>query len=648
MKKPESKFFTNVQFALTRAKFHSKNRPFRKTASLLAGLFFLLWGAQLHAAMSITFGSGGFTRLDPSESFVDYSGEIIHWGAAAGIYVFSWTQSINDDFNLINPVVSVNAISQAASTNHWFSNPQIKDLAISGIVPSGVDLCDEAKIIFSVTPITGGPAVATFTYTVHVGDGPLDRFDLMVRDDDADIGTESYTAANEFFSPDLWVRRQNDGLTTHQNPDFVSINGNANKVFTRVQNVGCINSSPADLRLYWTRARTHETWDDHWLHYTNPSAPNNFTIWPTNGGSQRPLGGEITIVDPTNGASASNPVTLPVIGPGQTHVISPVDYFPPNPIWYKNDGDPIVAVDGAIHPAICLLARIESSADPMANEHNPRDIVFNVRDNNNIAARNTYVTNDPAFIIGPSPNGNYNYGWTSYAVNNPTGTVEIVDLGLGVHSDDTENPFQEYGNVNIALSNGLWAAWQAGGFKGSGIQMIAPGLVRLTDPVNGRLSDIRLNPGDDFQIAFQYDFFGSAAVNEDLVYDFELTQYPTGSQTAMGSPNHMITIVERQTNKQATPNPVNVDIQDLKAYPNPAGGATTISFTLKKASEISLILRDLQGREVVRLANRETFSTGQHSLPLSLESLASGTYFLHLQTPNGLLTQKIVHAGSDY
>ncbi|MEM6269834.1 MAG: T9SS type A sorting domain-containing protein [Bacteroidota bacterium] len=603
-------------------------------------LFFFVVTLPLQGQVSIAFTLGATQNLDPGDN-INADGQIINLGATQAFNITA-TQLGSDDVDLNGLAMAFNGVSIGSSGTIFLGNMQFNDLDLFGVMPADARPCDEAKVLIEVFT-TGGQLVEDITFTARAIIGPTNAAELIIRDDGSDIGAEPYIASPEFASPDLWVRRQNDGQTTHQNPDFVSIQGNANKVFTRVRNVGCLSSKSADLHLYWTRARTHETWDDHWLHFSNPSAPNNFIIWPSNSNTKRPLGGEITIADPNDPASSPSPVTIPPLSRGQVHTIQPVDWFPPNPIWYQNDGDPIVPVGNAVHPALCLLARLVSTDDPMNNEGNPRDVVFNVRDNNNIAARNTYLTNDVAFFIPGDQFGNYSYGFASYAVNNPTGVTTVIDLELAGASAATENSFLDYGNVNIALSNNLWASWEAGGFQSSGVTIVGPGLVRMTDPSTARLVGITLPPGADYSIAFQYEFFGSVSVTEDILYDFQFAQYPSGSATYMGSPNHMLTIVERNVLKSEQDPRSPSLLVDMDAYPNPAGDVISVSFTLREAAPINLVLRDLQGREVTRLIHGQRYEAGLHSLSVDLSELGSGVYLLQFAAPGTLVTEKVVH-----
>ena len=65
-------------------------------------------------------------------------------------------------------------------------------------------------------------------------------------------------------------------------------------------------------------------------------------------------------------------------------------------------------------------------------------------------------------------------------------------------------------------------------------------------------------------------------------------------------------------------------------YPNPFNPRTAISFGLPEDSRVSLILYDISGREVKKLAEGR-FSAGRHDLYLDGSELSSGTYFYSLE-----------------
>jgi hypothetical protein len=77
------------------------------------------------------------------------------------------------------------------------------------------------------------------------------------------------------------------------------------------------------------------------------------------------------------------------------------------------------------------------------------------------------------------------------------------------------------------------------------------------------------------------------------------------------------------------------------AYPNPFNPTTTIDFTLAVTGETSLVVFDLAGREVARLAGG-VMSAGTHSVVFDASELASGVYFYTLNAEGFSTSRKMV------
>jgi hypothetical protein len=76
-------------------------------------------------------------------------------------------------------------------------------------------------------------------------------------------------------------------------------------------------------------------------------------------------------------------------------------------------------------------------------------------------------------------------------------------------------------------------------------------------------------------------------------------------------------------------------------YPNPFNATVSIPFVLPKASHVRLTLTDITGRVVQELTDGN-YAAGEHRLSWTSEGVASGLYFLRLQTDLGLRTAKVV------
>lgn len=80
----------------------------------------------------------------------------------------------------------------------------------------------------------------------------------------------------------------------------------------------------------------------------------------------------------------------------------------------------------------------------------------------------------------------------------------------------------------------------------------------------------------------------------------------------------------------------------LEAWPNPVSGDLSTAFRIDRGGEVTLRLLDLAGREVMRPIDRVRHESGRIVETLDLGRLPEGTYVLHLDTPDGVQTRKVV------
>jgi hypothetical protein len=81
----------------------------------------------------------------------------------------------------------------------------------------------------------------------------------------------------------------------------------------------------------------------------------------------------------------------------------------------------------------------------------------------------------------------------------------------------------------------------------------------------------------------------------------------------------------------------------LALFPNPASPAgATASFRLERASPVTLSLVDEQGRVVRLIAKARQYPAGPQQVPLPVNGLASGVYFVRLETPEFGHSEKLV------
>jgi flagellar hook assembly protein FlgD len=82
-------------------------------------------------------------------------------------------------------------------------------------------------------------------------------------------------------------------------------------------------------------------------------------------------------------------------------------------------------------------------------------------------------------------------------------------------------------------------------------------------------------------------------------------------------------------------------------YPNPFNPSTSISFALPSSTNLSLVVYNALGQEVVRLIDNQdqpagTFQVVWDGSDFSGRNVSTGVYFYQLQTNDRVLTRKMI------
>ena len=78
-----------------------------------------------------------------------------------------------------------------------------------------------------------------------------------------------------------------------------------------------------------------------------------------------------------------------------------------------------------------------------------------------------------------------------------------------------------------------------------------------------------------------------------------------------------------------------------EAYPNPFNPSTNIEFGLSENADVNVIVYDISGREMARLAEGE-FSKGFHNIVWDATNQPSGIYFVTISTQSESKSQKLM------
>jgi hypothetical protein len=460
----------------------------------------------------------------------------------------------------------------------------------------------------------------------------------------------------------------------HENPDY-SATGNLNYMFVKVNNIGCGATPPSSdapffVRMYWTRARLGEIWDNDWKYNmtTNKIYSTNFTKYV-------PGGSEITISSPTFAAPYSNSsspiLTFPLSYPASMKAVMAninQGWYAPDPAWY----DPANGSMSNSKPVICLLSKINDystpissiTADPLVWLQSNCDIDPFVRQNNNVATRNTLLMDNPGFLPPGAGNSETHFG--TVIANNTSSNPTRICIRNIINPYLTNDNILNYGEMQIGFTNLIWTNWIANGAQGSGFTILSPTLVKATDPDSICFDSINIGNNLDEQIGirmvwdstavyptdtplFEYAisqensggfarYFGS-----DVIIQFPVTAYvETTSGLRNGNSNSQN---DKKSEKRSTTIPTmqaNTEIT-YQIFPNPTSDNVTISmYGLNKNNNLSIEIMDIAGRLVLTCNDFNTDGNGFYYTTFNTNQFAKGVYTVKINAQDSSLTDKLI------
>jgi hypothetical protein len=531
----------------------------------------------------------------------------------------------------------------------------------------------EKTIYFNYkTGTTSELAIMDYTYFNYLG---------------GDAGEERNRAnINVFQSDDVWNQLNSTGgnSTTfsadkvgyrkHQSPDYSTVN--TNKMFTKINNFGCAASpaNTATLRMFWTRARLGELWDKDWIY-----GPANRDAAGTD------LGSEITISGASFSApynTNSAPILLPSISSNSTsnsYIITPKDWYAPNPANFNSTNG---SMNGLGQPVICLLSRLQSNTstfDPIVWEPsgNTTDIEHYVRNNNNVATRNTALVDGPQFLgTGGTGTGTTTTDFYTVIANNPS--LNPTRICLRNISEPVFSGFNllDYAQIQIGFTNGIWNDWVANGMQGSGFTVISPTLVNVTDPTEVCFDNITIGNDMEQQIgiraiwnneacfpvdsplfvyALQQENMESSPTYDgsDVIYMFPAFG-PECENLKMSSSNKDYTFKKstfdeleisdnKRSNKKNNSTKINSEVDSkIIIYPNPATNQTIITVdNISSSSNIQLELFDMTGKKI-HLEFSYLESNGIASYKINTSNLIEGIYSIKISQNTKTSVHKLI------
>lgn len=410
------------------------------------------------------------------------------------------------------------------------------------------------------------------------------EFDIYAKDRPFDIGAEPNPDNGPMWiSDDIWVRQDLDGGTTHQNPEFKLFSPNG--VYVKIRNKSSVTSQCANLSLYFSKASTGLVWPGHWIDYMLSGVVNGDKI---------------------------NTVSIPPIAPGATYTVE-IPWYPPNPGDFVND----------IHH-FCLLARIETPADPMFDEQNWVGVSSNVKKNNNIVWKNVQVYNNDFDGFSSLYVRGVERGWSK---------IDLAFYDRGFQERIDKPFFDRGGEIKVKVQPEFFERILKAELQD--VKIVDENTLYIASP-KARISGIPVYGKETFSMHFAFGV--DVGEGEEVILD--VLQQNTEKRTLEGGERFVITNSQKGYKLEDS----KLDIKkDNLVYPNPAKGEIYLKYeVLSDNSEVEInIYNILDAQQSMRLYDGKV-NRGERFDKYDIHKLKKGVYILQLKIGDKVTTERVV------
>lgn len=446
--------------------------------------------------------------------------------------------------------------------------------------------------------------------------------DIWMKDDTSDTGTEPFAYSHYkqiVLSPDIINRVNNTSTFVHESPEYKQYS--SNYVMVKVRNRGSDTTLNTPLYLYWTYASINgERWDQAWL-----NIPSNQYVNSSN--DTFPMGSRIN----------DTAINVPPIAPGDSVILS-YPWYPPNPASYDS-------VDARIN--VCFLARLEECSvypHKMAvDEEFGTHVITNVSNNNNIATKNMWVSDD---VKGNTPGGTGTWsGWTMMGGYLPqdSATTDTVELEFKPCFYELSPDFFDFWDVYIIADNLLKSTLDS--VLNENPHMTYEGdnsfLLDLnTDPCISGLSIVGQQ-----RMFFKLQFVpkGDPGTLPLDYFEIGLVQYNGENEEMVGACGFQIDNTNGAFNgTPPPPSPVlpgdddkattikGIPQVDWSPQPNPAETGVEIVFNLKTRRYVEIEIYDVLGRKIAS-KDRAWYKNKRNKVYFDVNDWPTGVYYVHFK-----------------
>ena len=290
---------------------------------------------------------------------------------------------------------------------------------------------------------------------------------------------------------------------------------------------------------------------------------------------------------------------------------------------------------------------------------------LNGTDGLQVAFNTNYVEDDLAVLIAPPATWLSSVAPSSGALApGETVTVEVLldatDLEpdtymdqLTIRSNDPDEPTKNV-SVSLVVNDGnapaapmLTAPESGATFEPAPGETTAQVTVSW-NAVEGAVSyDIEIATDAEFEdiVDSAAGFDATSGLTEPLGLDVYYWHVRANGENASSqwSPTRTFEVVRGTANEEDAPEQQDVQTALIGAFPNPFAQSATVRFAVAEAAEVALVVYDVLGKEVARLAEGE-FPAGTHEATFRADGLAPGVYLVHFTADQQVHTRQVMIA----
>lgn len=375
--------------------------------------------------------------------------------------------------------------------------------------------------------------ITSLPYPMEVTPFTKAGFDLVIKDNDFpdDAGLEPNPDNGPMWESDyIWTRRTPFPAGGVQEDPLYSSTAN-NYVFVQIWNRGCSDytGTGADMHLYWAKASTGLAWPDYWDGIqTDPC-----------------LGTSV----PISGVFATQ--TIPAIHRKQ-FISTPMMFS-----WLVEDPTSYQPCFPADYRHFCLLARIESAADPIGVEVAHQ--YTNTQNYNNIAWKNLSVVNVALNSNSDECFSDHLVGGV-VAIGNPFEEDDVYDFIFKTDETYSGKPITEQAEIKLTLDEKTWNKWVAGGKKKENLKIKREDCRQLVVTGNpAKLQNLSFEKQEHSALSLSFNFLTNE-VDATPQFDYHLLQVKNednksiigGEMYRIGKPTRYLFLANGGGNKSAS------------------------------------------------------------------------------------------------